>query len=117
MSGPGLLTVVETPAFVAAAARYMSAKEREGAIDFLARRPKAGALIRGTGGVRKLRWAAGSQGKSGGVRIIYYFHSDEVPLFLLTAYPKSRKSDLSQTEKNTMRQVIRDLLASYRQAH
>ncbi len=52
MSGPGLLTVVETPAFVAAAERCMSAKEREAAIDFLARRPKTGALIRGTGGIR-----------------------------------------------------------------
>ena len=57
---------------------------REPDDDHLAARPKAGVLIEGTGGVRKLRWARDGRGKSGGVRVIYYFHSEAMPLYLLT---------------------------------
>ena len=109
----GLMTVVETPTFLAAAARCLSSQEKDDLIDFLARHPEEGVVMRGTGGVRKLRWAVGSKGKSGGIRVIYYFHSEQVPLFLLAAYPKSRKANLTDAEKNLMRQVIRDLTASF----
>jgi mRNA-degrading endonuclease RelE of RelBE toxin-antitoxin system len=54
--------------------RLLSPVEQEALVLALAMNPRAGDLIRGTGGVRKLRWARGGRGKSGGVRIIYYFH-------------------------------------------
>jgi len=106
-------TVVETPTFLVAAARCLSDDEREDLIGFLARQPDRGDLIPGTGGVRKLRWAVGSKGKSGGVRIIYYYHSTEIPIFLLTAYPKNLKADLTMAERNAMKQIVGELVESY----
>ena len=64
--------------------------------------PLAGDLIRGTGGVRKLRWGRGGRGKSGGVRIIYYFHSANAPLYLLTIYGKGDKADLTEHERKEL---------------
>ena len=53
---------------------------------FLAFDPTVGVVMRGTGGVRKLRWAAGGKGKRGGARVIYYYHSGALPVFLVTVY-------------------------------
>jgi hypothetical protein len=106
-------TIVETPSFLVAAARCLSDQEREDLIGFLSRQPDRGDLIPGTGGVRKLRWAVRSKGKSGGARIIYYYHSSEIPIFLLTAYSKSQKANLSMAERNTMKQVVNELVKGY----
>jgi hypothetical protein len=55
--------------------------------------------MEGTGGVRKLRWSRGSRGKSGGVRVIYYFHSEGVPLYLLTLFAKNERANPSKAER------------------
>ena len=65
--------------------------------------------MEGTGGVRKLRWGRGTQGKSGGVRVIYYVHSDAMPLYLLTLFAKSERANLSKAERNELRELV-DLL-------
>lgn len=52
--------------------------------------------MEGTGGVRKLRWRRGGQGKSGGVRIIYYFHDEGMPLYLLTLFAKGERNELAE---------------------
>jgi hypothetical protein len=116
VSNSPLLTIVEAPVFVRAAARCMTETEKDQLIDFLARYPRRGVLIPGTGGVRKLRWAVGTRGKSGGVRVIYYYHSSEIPLFLLTAYAKSDKTNLTEAEKKQMKQVIRELVSGVRRS-
>ncbi len=54
-------------------AELLSVAERQDIVNYLAAFPKSGDLIKGTGGVRRLRWARGGRGKSGGVRVIYYF--------------------------------------------
>jgi hypothetical protein len=59
-----MITVVETLPFIRQAERLLSRDERDGIITFLSRRPKAGVVIRGAGGIRKIRWAKGDQGKS-----------------------------------------------------
>jgi hypothetical protein len=82
-------------------------------IDYLAYNPAAGDLIQGTGGVRKLRWALQGRGKSGGARVIYFYHNADLPLFVLTAYAKNDRSDLSQQERNEMRQLTELLVANY----
>lgn len=107
------MAIVETPVFIAAASRCLNDDEREELIGFLASNPDRGALIRGTGGVRKLRWAVGSKGKSGGVRVIYIFHSERIPVFLLTIYAKSHKANLTAAERSVMREVVRELVTSY----
>ena len=57
----------------------------------------------GTGGVRKLRWGLDGQGKRGGARIIYFFHSAKIPLFALTAFAKNERTDVSQEDRNYFR--------------
>lgn len=97
-----LTTVAETPEYQRCAARLLSAAERAEIVDCLAARPKAGDLMQGTGGVRKLRWARGGRGKSAGVRVIYYYHSEALPLYLLTVFGKSEKANLSKAERNEL---------------
>jgi mRNA-degrading endonuclease RelE of RelBE toxin-antitoxin system len=104
-SGSGFGTVAETPEFSRRAARLLSPVEQEALVLALAMNPLAGNLIRGTGGVRKLRWARGGRGKSGGTRVIYYFHSDHAPLYLLTIYGKGEKADLTDEERSELATV------------
>ena len=68
----------------------------------------------GTGGVRKLRWALPGKGKRGGARVIYYYHDQHMPILLITIYPKSAKSDLSQAEKKELQKLIPVLVSTYK---
>lgn len=70
-------------------------EEREELIWFLAANPKAGDEIPGTGGVRKVRLAAKGKGKSGGVRVIYYYYDGEKPLYAIFLYGKGEQADLT----------------------
>lgn len=69
------VSVVETPEFLSATRKLMSDGERTLLVDYLAYNPTAGDLIRGTGGVRKLRWALEGRGKRGGARVVYFHHA------------------------------------------
>ena len=60
----------------------------------LVRNPKAGNVIRGSGGVRKLRWAAVGRGKRGGYRVIYFIRHSKGVIWMLTIYPKSEKDSI-----------------------
>jgi hypothetical protein len=113
MARPVPVSVVETPEFLAATQRIMDEKERGALVDYLARNPLAGALIPGTGGVRKLRWALEGRGKRGGARVVYYYHSDAAPIFALTAYAKNDRADLSQADRNDFRRLTALLVEHY----
>ena len=91
----------------------MTEAERTALIDYLAYHPNAGDLIPGTGGVRKLRWGLEGRGKRGGARVIYFYHSIDVPLFALTAFAKNEKTDLSQADRNEFRTLTRLLVEAY----
>ncbi len=71
-----LITVAETEPFQRKARRLLSEDEKTELITYLSAFPHAGVLVQGTGGIRKLRWARRGRGKSGGVRVIYYFHNN-----------------------------------------
>ena len=75
--------------------------------------PEAGKIVPETGGVRKVRWALAGRGKRGGARVIYYYHNERLPLFLLTAYPKNEKANLSKAERNAMKRLVQILVAGY----
>lgn len=108
------MTVVETPGFIRDAAVVMPSQERIELISFLALNPDAGDMMPGTGGCRKLRWRAAGRGKRGGVRVIYYFHDESLPLFLLSVYAKNEKVNLTKAEQNEMRLLMPRLVAGYR---
>lgn len=71
--------------------------------------PKVGAVMRGTGGVRKMRFAFEQRGKSGSVRVIYVDFEVYEKIFLITAYPKNEKDNLSDSERNEIKQMIHAL--------
>jgi hypothetical protein len=106
-------TVVELPEFIRRADKLLRDAEREELIQHLAANPKAGILLEGTGGIRKLRWKREGTGKSGGVRVIYYFHNELYPLFLLTLFGKSEKENISKAERNMLANLTEELLAAY----
>jgi mRNA-degrading endonuclease RelE of RelBE toxin-antitoxin system len=89
-----VLTVVETLEFMASAARIWSDAEREAFIDWIAANPDAGDVIPQTGGLRKVRWAAGGKGKRSGARVIYFVRNKRGDLVLVTAYTKGRVENI-----------------------
>jgi len=108
-----LITVVETQEFQARAARRMADHEREAFIRYLAEHPEAGDLMPGTGGCRKVRWGYDAKGKRGGVRIIYYYHSAAMPIFVLTVFAKNERSDLTPNERRILKQLASVLVKEY----
>ncbi len=106
-----LNTIAELPAYISFAEKHLSAEERQGIIDYLAEHP-AGDVMQGTGGVRKLRWGKGGRGKSGGVRVIYYFHDERLPLYLLTLFAKNEKANLTAGERNTLASLVDTLVTT-----
>jgi mRNA-degrading endonuclease RelE of RelBE toxin-antitoxin system len=109
------MTVVETPFFLKKVASLLMEEEREKLITFLGRSPEAGDTIPETGGVRKLRWAGKGKGKRGGVRVIYYFHNEAFPVFLLTVYAKNQTGNLTKAERNEFKQLVPLLVKTYAQ--
>jgi len=98
MSAP-LLTVVETSAFVRKAEKLLTEEEHDELLLYLSIYHRVGDEIPGTGGVRKLRYAIGGRGKSGGVRVIYYFFDEANPVLALLLYGKNEQASLTPAEK------------------
>ena len=71
--------------------------------------PKTGAVMQGTGGIRKIRFAFEHRGKSDSVRIIYIDFEVYEKIYLLTAYPKNEKDNLTKAERNELRELVKVL--------
>ena len=84
-----MLEFIETPLFTKIVERYLSDDDYAELQSYLSEHPEAGDVICGSGGVRKLRWAAQGRGKRGGVRIIYYLRLAEGHIWMLTLYAKN----------------------------
>lgn len=110
---PDLITVVETASFVADAKVCMTNDERIEAINMIAANPECGDIVSGGGGIRKVRFAIGGRGKSGGVRIIYYFHNERVPVFLLAVFAKNEQANLTRAETNLLGNAAKMLARTY----
>lgn len=106
-------TIVELSEFQRQSAKLLTDAQRLSIINYLAVHPAAGDIMQGTGGIRKLRWAAQGRGKSGGVRIIYYYHNESMPLFLLTLFGKGEKSNLSRSERNDLVKITSLIIKQY----
>ncbi|MGB7334476.1 MAG: type II toxin-antitoxin system RelE/ParE family toxin [Salaquimonas sp.] len=107
-----MITIAETPIFTRQSEKLFNELEKLELIEFLAENPLSGDEIPGTGGVRKVRFAASGRGKRGGVRIIYYYLDDTIPLYALLAYAKNAKTDMSADEKKSVSALTSALKAA-----
>lgn len=71
-------------------------------------RPDAGKVIPGGGGLRKIRWALAGRGKSGGVRVIYYWFTARGAILLLFMYPKNVQDNLTQDQLKQLKRIIEE---------
>ena len=99
---------VETPVFTAEIRRLLSDDSYHALQIALLLRPEHGPLIRGSSGLRKVRWAAGGKGKRGGIRVIYYWDRATDTVYMLYAYPKSEREDLTPSQIKTLGRIVRE---------
>jgi len=107
------IEVVETVTYQRKAEKLLTTEEQSSLITMLATDPECGVLVKGTGGVRKVRFATGGRGKSGSVRVVYFFHDLQMPLFLLTVFAKNKKANLSQAERNALKKLTANLVREF----
>ncbi len=112
-----MITIAETSEFIRKAKNLLRDAEREELVSFLAKNPLAGDLMEGTGGIRKLRWARQGMGKSGGVRVIYFFYNEGMQLYALTVYGKGEKDNISKAERNQLAQLVAILVGYWQSGH
>ncbi|MGB8715676.1 MAG: type II toxin-antitoxin system RelE/ParE family toxin [Rhodanobacteraceae bacterium] len=100
------MVFIETDFFKEDIDKFLTQEEFGEFQEFLANNPKAGPVIPGTGGVRKVRWAVGNKGKSGGLRVIYYYVMAASQIRFLLVYRKGIKDTLSDREKSVLKKLI-----------
>lgn len=100
------IIIYETKAFTKRFDKIMEEKERLELYHFIQSSPKAGDVIIGSGGIRKLRWARPGMGKRGGVRVIYYFFDAQGLISLLTVYAKNEREDLDKQDIKLFKQLV-----------
>ncbi|OGH04095.1 MAG: hypothetical protein A2600_14110 [Candidatus Lambdaproteobacteria bacterium RIFOXYD1_FULL_56_27] len=100
------MQIIETSIFARQIVKLLKKQEYLDLRAQLAASPEAGVVIKGTGGARKLRWAAKGKGKSGGIRVIYYFQDSQGKIFLLLAYSKSDQDDLTPDQAKAVRKLV-----------
>lgn len=101
------MEIVETPIFTRRILELMSDDEYRLLQVYLLNKPDAGKIIKDSGGLRKLRWAAKSHGKSGGVRVIYYWFLEKESILLLFAYAKNECDDLTPDQVKQLSKFIK----------
>ncbi len=107
--------VIETPDYLAdAKAIGLTADERRIIVDYIAQTPDAGDEMKGTGGARKVRFAGRGKGKSGGYRVVTFYAGKDIPVFLLSIFSKGEKTNLSQAERNELKQILGSLADAYK---
>ena len=105
-------TVAETPTFTRQADKLFDETERQELIELLAKSPRAGVVIPGTGGVRKLRFGASGRGPRGGARVIYYM-GEYMPVYALLAYAKAARADMTFKERRSVASLAAALKATH----
>lgn len=101
-----MFTVVETPVYSRKAGRLLTEDEREEIAAFVSLNPTAGSVVRGSGGVRKLRWAPFGIGKSGGIRVLYYNGLQREEIWLLALYAKNERATIPAHELRLTKEAL-----------
>jgi hypothetical protein len=107
-------TVVETPQYLKASEAIFTEAERTDIVAMVAAGPERGDVMECTGGFRKVRVGRGGMGKRGGARVVYIFRSEEFPVFLITAYAKNEKDNLTKRERNELKKRADTIFTQYR---
>ena len=97
---------VETRAFTERITKFLTDGEYRELQAVLAENPKAGDVIPGAGGLRKLRWRISGRGKRGGLRIIYYCWSED-RLYMIFTYDKTEQGDLTHEQLKMLRMHVK----------
>jgi hypothetical protein len=92
----------------------MTEAEIDSLVDYIAANPAAGDEIAGTGGCRKLRFAAPERGKRGGYRLVTFFTGDLMPVFLITVFKKGERANLSAAQRNRLGKLTKEIVSEYR---
>ncbi len=104
------MVFIETPLFTKLVSDYLSDEEYAELQQVILLRPEAGTVIPGSGGLRKLRWAVGQQGKRGGLRVIDYWVTADSIIYLLFLYRKNEQEDLTPDQLRVLRRLIKEYL-------
>lgn len=100
---------IETPTFTRLLMELLTDDEYAVLQRALVENPERGDVIKGGGGIRKLRHALPGRGKSGGMRVIYYLLREDGQIYVLLIYPKSKKDNLTDRETALLREFVKEL--------
>ena len=103
------MIIIETPTFTHMITDLLDDDDYRILQHILAVNPEAGDIIRGGGGIRKIRFALPGKGKRGGVRVIYYWQKSKDSIFMLIAYIKSKKSTLTTEETVILKRLVKEI--------
>ena len=102
------MVIIETSIFTRQVLKFLSEDEYQKLQTVLINRPDAAPIMKGSGGLRKMRWSMKGQGKRGGIRVIYYWVVKEEKLLMLFMYPKTKQDDLTSEQLKILRQIVED---------
>src|SRR4030067_1957560 len=100
------MVIIETPIFTRRIQAVLSEEEYRLLQIQLVNKPDSGKIIRGSGGLRKLRWSAGGHGKRGGIRVIYNWFVSQDVVLMLFAYPKNEQDDLTPEQLKQLKKIV-----------
>ena len=100
------MKIIETAVFTKKITSIITDEEYRSLQNELIQNPEKGKIIRGSGGLRKIRWASSGRGKSGGVRIIYYWIINKKIILMLLVYPKSEQDNLTPSQLKILKSLV-----------
>jgi mRNA-degrading endonuclease RelE of RelBE toxin-antitoxin system len=101
--------VIATPTYEKRIAKLLPPEERTEMENAVAADLERYPVVPGTRGVRKARWSRPGTGKSGGIRLIYYFWIEPNAVVLITVYAKNEKENLTDADKKEIRKIVDNL--------
>ena len=100
------MRVFTTRTYERAVRKLMPEADRQAMEAAIAADPSAAPVLRGTGGLRKFRWAGSGRGKRGGIRTIFFRHAAPNSIYMLTAYAKADREDLSPADRKALARLV-----------
>ena len=100
------MRIFTTRTYERAVRKLISKADRQKMEEAIVADPGRAPLLRGTGGIRKLRWTGSGRGKRGGIRTIYFHHAGPEVIYMLTAYAKADRDDLTPADRKTLSRLV-----------